>query len=74
MSYTYTLVGDFWSFDVDTAWWTTVHVSIAQNFGAQGVASISTFPGLKFGHACAMSHFDNGFNLFGGSEYSEFHR
>lgn len=59
-------MGDLWSFDVATAWWTTLHISKTQSFGTQGVPSSTTFPGVKYWHACAMSPFDNQFYLFGG--------
>ena len=60
------LVGDMRSFDVASAWWNTMHTSDMQNFVARGVSSAYTFPGLKKGHACVISPYDNQFYLFGG--------
>lgn len=62
------LDGGFWSFDVVSAWWSTIHISNLQKFGVQGVPSNSTFPGFKYFHACVISSFDNQFYLFGGSD------
>lgn len=63
--------GDFWSFDLDSAWWTTIHLSQSQNFGLQGVASSTTFPGLKNAIGCATAANTN-FYLFGGGNLMNF--
>ena len=61
----YIQVGDFWSLDIATAWWSTIHVEMNQNFGSQGVASPVVFPGKKFAHSCGVTT-NNMFFLFGG--------
>lgn len=59
------LPGDFWSFDVSSAWWTAIHSDQQQYFGVQGAASNSTFPGYKNNHASVLSK-PNQFFMFGG--------
>lgn len=59
-------VGDFWYLDIATSWWTSIHQSNSQNFGLQGVASDSTYPGPKGGHTCATTSHNDLIYLFAG--------
>lgn len=60
------LDGDFWAFDVQSAWWSTIHGGNGMAFGVKGQPSASVFPGIKYASSCILNGIDNRFYLFAG--------
>lgn len=60
-------IGDFWAFDVSTAYWTTIHGDKSQRLGTKGTPSPTNFPGGRESSTCAFSRLDDRLLwLFGG--------
>lgn len=61
-------LGDFWQFDMSSAWWTMVHISKVQSNGVMGTPLNTVYPGLKAFHACAITLSNSFYLSFGLSQ------